>query len=200
MTQITNCKIKPGYRSDHSIVELNVLVNSFQKGKGIWKLNCELLKNPDYITAVNKTIQTVREKYALPICKKDYINEGNDTFIQFTIDDDLLLEMMLFEIRGVSLDFACFLKKSKNLREKELIKLIEMSENSESNNDFNENVDTMKLELQEIRESKLRGHMVRCRAQWLQYGEKPARYVCSLREHLTTAFKKDNSQSVSDMQ
>ena len=93
-------------------------VNSFWQGKGIWKLNCELLKNPDYITAVKKTIQTVREKYALPVYEKDYINENNDTFIQFTIDDDLLLEMMLLEIRGISLEFACFLKKSKDLREK----------------------------------------------------------------------------------
>ena len=177
---ITNCKIKPGYRSDHSIVELTVTVNSFRQGKGIWKLNCELLKNPDYITAVNKTIQAVREKYAIPVYKRDYINENNDTFIQFTIDDDLLLEMMLLEIRGISLQFSSFLKKSKDLREKELIKLIEKSENSESNKDFNENVDAMKLELQEIRESKLRGHIVHSRAHWLQYGEKPSRYFCSL--------------------
>ena len=75
---ITTCKINPGYRSDHSSLQLNILINSFQQGKGIWKLNCELLQNLDYIRTVNQTIQELRSRYSIPVYAQDYINEAND--------------------------------------------------------------------------------------------------------------------------
>ena len=39
-----NCYIIPGYRSDHAIVKLDLLINKFKKGKGIWKFNINWLK------------------------------------------------------------------------------------------------------------------------------------------------------------
>ena len=35
--------IKPGYRSDHSIVEMQINTNKFVQGSGIWKFNNSLL-------------------------------------------------------------------------------------------------------------------------------------------------------------
>ena len=43
-------------------------------------------------------------------------------------------------------------------------------------------IEELKKELLSIREVKLKGHMIRSRAQWLQCGEKPTKYFCRL-EH-----------------
>ena len=48
--------IKPGYRSDHSIVEMQINTNKFSQGSGIWKFNNSLLKNQDYLNLINKVI------------------------------------------------------------------------------------------------------------------------------------------------
>ena len=68
MTDIfDNCMIRPSYRSDHSIVELDIIMNNFEIGKGIWKLNVNLLKNIDYINLINNLIDEEKHKYALPV-------------------------------------------------------------------------------------------------------------------------------------
>ena len=41
---VNSCKIRPGYRTDHVIVELTLALCKFKRGKGIWKFNCSFLK------------------------------------------------------------------------------------------------------------------------------------------------------------
>ena len=64
---LASCKINPGYRSDHSILEFNVKINTFQRGKGLWKFNCSLLKNENYIEMINKAIKDIKIEYAVPV-------------------------------------------------------------------------------------------------------------------------------------
>ena len=62
------CKqdIKPGIRSDHSIVEIVLEIhNSQRKGKGFFKFNSALLKDNEYTNKINTMIDT-------------YINEQKD--------------------------------------------------------------------------------------------------------------------------
>ena len=47
---------KSGYRSDHSILELVLTFCNYQQGRGLWKFNCSLLKNKDYLIAINNVI------------------------------------------------------------------------------------------------------------------------------------------------
>ena len=75
---VTSCKINPGYRSDHSILELNVKINSFRRGKGLWKFNCSLLKNENYIEMINKAIKDIKVEYAVPVYTYEYLNADND--------------------------------------------------------------------------------------------------------------------------
>ena len=51
---ISSCDIKPGYRSDHSILELNITFCNFERGKGVWKLNCSIVKRKEYLIKMNK--------------------------------------------------------------------------------------------------------------------------------------------------
>ena len=41
---ITGSSINLGYKSDHSNMQLKSLINKFKRGRGLWKLNCSLLK------------------------------------------------------------------------------------------------------------------------------------------------------------
>ena len=96
---ISSSRIIPGYKSDHSILELNIIINKFVRGRGIWKFNCDLLKDIDYLKMINKVILQEKIDYALPIYNIDFI-ENNDMDICFSINDNLFLETLLLKIRG----------------------------------------------------------------------------------------------------
>ena len=88
---IGSCSIQSSYRSDHSIIEMHIVISKFKIGKGIWKFNNSLHKNKDYLELVNKIIQEENTKYALPVYSAEYVKSEN---IKFTIDDDDFLEMV----------------------------------------------------------------------------------------------------------
>jgi hypothetical protein len=53
-TFVENATIKPGYRSDHSLVEITLKLNNQQKAKGLWKLNNTLLKDNTYVNEIRQ--------------------------------------------------------------------------------------------------------------------------------------------------
>ena len=64
---IGQCDINSSYRSDHSILELSIVMNPFTKGKGIWRFNNSLLYDKDYLNLVNTIIDEEKVKYAVHI-------------------------------------------------------------------------------------------------------------------------------------
>ena len=97
---IHNCKILPGYRSDHSLLVLDMLINNFEQGKGIWKFNTSLLKEQAYITMINNTITDEVFKYALPVYNLEFLENTSPQYLQFTINDNLFLESLLVQLQG----------------------------------------------------------------------------------------------------
>ena len=83
------------------------------------------------------------------------------------------------EIRGKSISYSSFLKKKKSTEEKTLIEEIKtLEENlSETNLDL---LEIKKQNLEKIRKHKLQGIHIRSRAKWVEEGEKPTHYFCSL--------------------
>ena len=107
---INKCKIRIGYRSDHSVIELDILLNKFTCGKGIWKFNNSFLENRNYLNLINKVITEEIEKYAIPVYSLDFLR-NNFSDIKMSIEDDIFLEMLLLRIRGESIKFASHEKK-----------------------------------------------------------------------------------------
>ena len=177
---INKCDIKIGYRSDHSVIELEILLNKFICGKGIWKFNNSHLENPKYLDRINEVITEEIQKYAIPVYNLDFLrNRFSD--IEMTIDDDTFLEMLLLRIRGETIKFASYEKKKKMHQESRLIKDIETLESSEILQASNmELLNDKRQELQKLRDIKMKGELVRSRQQWLKDGEKPSKYFCSL--------------------
>ena len=165
---IKTCDIKPGYRSDHSIITMDIILSNFNHGKGTWKFNNSLLHNQDYLNLVNKIIQEEVLKYAVPVYSIQHIKENPDS-ISLILDDELFLEVLLLRIRGETIKFASHLKKEVDKNEKQLLKDIETLE---SDNDLlTANLELLldkKKELQVIRENKIKGQQVRSKLQWLK--------------------------------
>ena len=104
---------------------------------------------------------------------------------EFQTDDQLLFEVMLMDIRSVTISYATFKKRNEQNREA-LIKDIELLEK----NYTRENEDGLKTkqkELQELRKKKVEGMLIRSRARWLGEGEKVSKYFCNLEKiHYTS--------------
>ena len=62
MAFVEKVNISPGYRSDHSVIELTLSLLDFDKGRGFWKFNNSLLRDDNYIKLVKDTITTVNKR------------------------------------------------------------------------------------------------------------------------------------------
>ena len=54
---ISNVSINLSYRSDHSVIEINLRINKFNKGKGICKFNCKLLFEQEYLKKLSQLLK-----------------------------------------------------------------------------------------------------------------------------------------------
>ena len=178
---MTNSEILPGYRTDHSILQLTLKQSKFEKGRGYWKFNTDLLTNKNYLDLIHKTIEEIKLQYALPIYNLEELSKIPDDEIQFTIDDNTFLECLLLKIRGESIKFASNLKKKANLEEENLKKEIKILEGKGVDSTYEPDMlDLKKEKLIELRNKKIDGQIIRSRINWLQDGEKPSKYFCSL--------------------
>lgn len=179
VTDVVDCKILPGYRTDHSAVFLHIDFGKFQKGNSYWKFNNSLLYDQDYVNQIKKLILDVKCQYASELQLYDLpIDEIPNEFIQFSINDQLFLEVLLMEIRGKSISYSSYLKKkNEKLEEKLLIDIQDLESNVSINHSELEN---KRKELNTIRNKKLEGVRIRSKAKWVDEGEKVTNYFCSL--------------------
>lgn len=98
---VETTNIKPGYRSDHSIVELTLNLDNQPRGKGLWKFNNSLLKDTEYIETIKECIQNTKDQY-----RAQNVNLPNNDPANYTISGQLLFEMIKLEVRGKTISYA----------------------------------------------------------------------------------------------
>ena len=172
LPSVNKSSIEASYRSDHSMIILDISFIQFQKGKPLWKHNNSLLHDKDYIKLINEKIDEIKRQYALPVYDIENIQNIPDDQIQFTINDQLFLETLLKELRGKLISYSSYKKKEREKRETDLIKNIGALESNLSNTNIND-IDNLKEELTTIRKNKMQGILVRSRAQLIEDDEKP---------------------------
>ena len=79
---------------------------------------------------MNNKILDVKKQYALPVYNIDEIDNIPNTEIQFNINDELFLDVLLMELRGQSISYASFRNKQRNKLDKDLINKITYLENN----------------------------------------------------------------------
>ena len=150
LPSVNKTTIEGSYRSDHSMIILDIAFVQFKKGKPLWKHNNSLLTDKDYLETMSDKINEVKKQYTLPIYNIVQINNIPDDQIQFVINDQLFLETLLMELRGKSISFSSYKKKAADKKEKELISYIESLESNLTDTNLNE-IENLKEELYRIR-------------------------------------------------
>ena len=106
--------------------------------------------------------------------------------------------MLLLKIREKTISYSSFKKKKDGKVEKELVdKIKQLSDNLNESN--LEELEEAKSELQQLRDRKIEGMIIRSRVQWLQHGEKHSKYFCNLEkrnfvDRSMNFLEKDNGQ------
>ena len=100
--KIIGCDIRHGYRSDHSLIEIERDSQEIIRGKGFWKLNNSLLRDPDYIITVKKTIEEVKEG----LKQKQY-------------NKQMAMEMVKLMVRGVTIPYCGTKKRLESKKRKQ---------------------------------------------------------------------------------
>lgn len=124
LPSLTSSTIEPVYRSDHSFSVINLSFNNFKRSKGLWKFNNSLLFDSKFLNLIKLTIDNIKLQYPIPVYNINNINSVPLKDIDFTINDQLILETLMMEIRGKSIAYSSHIKKTSNQRENTLIKEI----------------------------------------------------------------------------
>ena len=179
---VTKTDIKPGYRSDHSIITMNVDIEKQVKGRGLFKFNASLLKDLEYIKLVKNVIGNTALEYALPVYREEYVKE-NPAQAELTISASLFFEVLMLTIRRETVSFGIKKKKLEREQERELETEIGELEKELDEKGYRKICDQLqkaKEQLEKIREKRLTGSLVRSRAIWRENSEKPSKYFLTL--------------------
>lgn len=112
-----NADILPGYRTDHSMITLELIFGEHVKKRSFWKFNFSHLRDREFVTEINDLIERVIEQYAVSPYNRDNLSKLKTEDIQFTISDQLLLDVLLMEIRSKAVTYG--ITKNKRLKEQE---------------------------------------------------------------------------------
>ena len=96
---MSSCAHRISYKSDHSIVELNINIANFQRGPGYFKLNNSFLLEKQYQEIIKKSITEITS-----------INEN--------ANPNTLWEMVKGTIRNESIKYGSRKKKEKKINVK----------------------------------------------------------------------------------
>ena len=94
---VNNAEITPGFKTDHSVVQLSWTKGSQPRGRGFWKFNTSLLI--DYVNLIKSEIKGTIEQ-----------NQN--------LDPMLLSDFLKCHIRGTTIAYSSTKSKKKRKREK----------------------------------------------------------------------------------
>ena len=95
-----------------------------------------------------------------------------------------MFEILKLEIRGQTIAYSSHRKKQLKSKEEELEKEINILQEKLETELTDPNIEILMenkiTEMNKIRETKIRGIMLRSKVQWYEMGEKPTKYFCNI--------------------
>ena len=161
---IQSTEIEPSIKTDHSLVSMTLaLRESPERGRGTWKFNNSLLTDKDYVDRIIAFLET---------CDTKYISINNRA---------MMWDVLKCELRGITIEYSINKAREKRKYLNDLnteLKALEIR--LDNNEDVKDTYISVRNEVEQIEEEKLRGNMVRSRAQWIEEGEKCSKYFMNL--------------------
>ena len=167
------------------MISLTITKSSQKRGKGLWKFNNALLENQDFCDMIRSEILLIQETYALPIYDPNFVAFDKGATLEISITSTLFLETLLCQLRGKIIKFSKNLKKKETEVEESLIKSISiLQKDIDSNTNDNllkiNSLREQTLQLENLREKKIKGSMIRSRAALIDNWGKPSKYFLNL--------------------
>ena len=169
---IVSADMLPGYKTDHSMITLQISLHSNNRGRGFRKLNTSFLNDIEYVNRIKLIINQT---------KAEYVQDD-------TVNPNLLWEMVKMKVREESLKYGTSKKKKLTKKEEEIEQAIASLEKclSEFKGDETQRqkvwseLETKKRELEAIIEYRTKGAILRSKSQWYNEGEKNTKYFLNL--------------------
>ena len=176
--------IKIKYRSDHCKIGLNLMQDKSERGKGLWKLNSNLLNDPLLIDKIKEDIQLMIEVHACTPYNPQHISDNKEIIVDLMIEIDLFWEVLLTKLRGTIITHAAKIKRERNQKENKLINELEKLNYlfilNMNDKQLEEEIKIKNNELEELRDIKLKGAFIRSRSQMFSQEEKPNKLFLNL--------------------
>ena len=200
---IENADILPTAFSDHSPIVLDIDFSRFIRGRGFWKFNNALLKDPNYVEVVKNTIKSIATEYAIFKDDNNFFesaaNEELENFrdnlspeliqtLNFKINSQEILDVILMAIRRETIKFSSAKKRARQEKENLLLCDLEDLETRLHSVQYDsiqisETIQVKRQELEELYSYQASGAYVRARARYKIEGEKPTKLFCSLEKY-----------------
>ena len=175
MNLLSSCLILAGYRSDHSIVKIELCASEEKRGKGFWKFNSSLLKDPTYEILVKNVVRECIMQYA---CEDEDITNPN---LKLNISDQLFFETLKMELRKNTIIHSAKKKREEQNDENKIRHLIAGLEHKNLNDQSKlDELTVLNNQLESIRKNKIKGMILRSKIQWAEESEKPTRFFANL--------------------
>ena len=112
--------------SDHCPITLDIDFSKFNRGRGFWKFNNSLLKDPSYLALIENVIKRVTIQYAVVDGRSNFFLDSDPQVyeefesiqtpeslqtLEIMLNPELFLDTLLMEIRGATIKFSAIKKR-----------------------------------------------------------------------------------------
>ena len=200
---ITDYQILTAYKSDHSPIMITIDFSSFARGKGYWKFNNSLLNDLAYIGKVKEEICITCAKYVTSPLYTNFLqecsNEELDHFknkspeelqiLEFNINPNLMFEMVLNDIRNMTIAYSTQKNKMEKARESQLHRVLKDLQDIKASgieiDNLDEELSTATNNYNDYIQRKNENSVFMKDVQNASEGEKPSAYFCSLEKNFS---------------
>ena len=179
---ISEANIIPGYRSDHSMVTMELSLTNQKRGKGFYKMNTSLLNDEKYVQIIENTIKDTISTYSLPIYSCSFV-ENCPLEVEVTISWSLFWETLILNMRTETISYSIHKRRKSMEEESNITREIERIENLPDHNmteEIQSRLVVYREKLEELRKVKMEGIVTRSRTRWYEEGEKSTAYFMGL--------------------
>ena len=179
---VKRTRICPSIKTDHKCVDLHVIIDKYDRGPGLWKLNNEILQVQEYINITTKLIERVWVEHQ-------------------EVDLATRYDYLKYEKRKHTKQFCKKRSQLRKLKEREILIRIEQLEQKQQSTPLSQQEETtleeQKQELEIILESKAKGAWIRSRIRYSELNEKSNSFFHSLakEQHIKHTIRKLNINS-----
>ena len=163
--KMKSCCINQSPAPDHKAVCLELIIEKKVRGKGYWKMNCDVLNEESYAEGIKDLFSEAMNEYGLHVTK------------------GVLWDYVKIKIKQYSISYCINKARLKQDR----IKIIETNLDSlddklcnKKDSVIEEQRKYLKKELDDLYNDKAKGYQIRSRAKWLEEGEKSTSYFFGL--------------------